>query len=157
MASSRLASSGLYRRTDVLGARTPSATVTARERRYASGTSLWIAQGLLATIFLFAGGMKLALPASALTAQLPFPMLFLKFIGVCEVLGAAGMILPGLLRIRPGLTPLAGVGLVIIMIGATAVTLTSGQIPEAVVPFLVGIVAAYVAYGRLPAVHSLFQ
>ena len=81
--------------------------------------ALWIVQGLLALIFLFTGGMKLALPLEELTAQLPLPGWFVRFLGVAEVLGAIGLILPGLLRIRPGLTPLAAAGLVIIMIGAT--------------------------------------
>src|SRR5581483_5277255 len=74
--------------------------------------ALWVAQGLLALLFLFAGTMKLILPIEEMTAQLPLPGLFLRFIGVCEVLGALGLILPGLLRIRPRLTALAAAGLV---------------------------------------------
>ncbi len=61
---------------------------------------LWIVQGLLALLFLFAGGMKLVLPLEALTEQMPQPGLFLRFIGVAEVFGAIGLILPGLLGIR---------------------------------------------------------
>jgi uncharacterized membrane protein YphA (DoxX/SURF4 family) len=87
--------------------------------------ALWIIQGLLALLFLFAGGMKLVLPIEEMTKQMPMPGPFLRFIGVAEILGALGLILPGLLRIRPGLTPLAAAGLVIIMIGATALTLAS--------------------------------
>jgi hypothetical protein len=59
-----------------------------------------------------------------------------------------GLVLPWLLRIRPGLTPLAGAGLVIIMAGATAITLVGGAGGGAVVPFAVGLLAATVAYGR---------
>ncbi len=110
--------------------------------------ALWIAQGLLAAIFLFAGGMKLVLPVEEMTRELPMPGLFLRFIGVCEVLGAVGVIFPWLLRIRPGLTPLAAAGLVIIMIGATALTLMTGDIATALIPMVVGILAALVAYGR---------
>ena len=73
--------------------------------------ALWIVQGLLALLFLFAGGMKLVLPIEELTAQMPLPGLFVRFIGVAEVLGAIGLVLPGLLRLRPGLTPLAAAGL----------------------------------------------
>lgn len=83
--------------------------------------ALWIVQGLLAIVFLFSGGMKLVLPIEAMTRQMPLPGLFLRFIGVAEVLGAIGLILPGLLRIRQGLTPLAAAGLVIIMIGESRV------------------------------------
>ncbi|MEK6302371.1 MAG: DoxX family protein [Acidobacteriota bacterium] len=82
--------------------------------------ALWIVQVLLALLFLFSGGAKLVLsPEELLKGPVVLPVLFLRFIGVCEVLGALGLILPGLLRIRPGLTPLAAAGLVIIMIGAT--------------------------------------
>ena len=109
---------------------------------------LWIVQALLALLFLFAGGMKLVLPIEELTAQMPLPGLFVRFIGVAEVLGALGLILPGLLRIRPDLTPLAAAGLVIIMIGATGYTLASGQVAPALLPLVVGLLAAFVAYGR---------
>ena len=110
--------------------------------------ALWIVQGLLAALFLFAGGMKLVLPVEELTAQVPLPGLFVRFIGVCEVLGALGLILPGLLRIRPGLTPLAAAGLVIIMLGATVVTLATMDASLALIPLVVGLLAAFVAYGR---------
>lgn len=110
--------------------------------------ALWIAQGLLAAIFLFAGGMKLVMPIEEMTKQIPLPGLFLRFIAVCEVLGAIGLILPWLLHIRPGLTPLAAAGLAIIMIGATAITLMTGSIAMALIPLMVGLLAAFVAYGR---------
>lgn len=109
---------------------------------------LWIIQALLALLFLFGGGMKLILPIEEMTKQTPMPGLFLRFIGVCEVLGGLGLILPGLLRIRTFLTPLAAVGLVIIMIGAVAVTLKSGPFSTALFPLVVGLLSAFVAYGR---------
>src|SRR5215203_6458783 len=91
--------------------------------------ALWIVQGLLALLFLFTGGTKLLLPLEVLTEQTPLlPGLFVRFLGVAEVLGAIGLILPGLLGIRPGLTPLAASGLVIIMIGATVLTV-AGVVP----------------------------
>ena len=110
--------------------------------------ALWIVQVLLALMFLFAGVTKLVLPIEELTAQMPMPELFLRFIGVVEVLGALGLILPGLLRIRPGLTPLAAAGLVIIMIGAVGLTLATGEVLLALIPLVVGLFAAFVAYGR---------
>src|SRR5436309_402457 len=113
-------------------------------------TALWIVQGVLAAIFLFAGGMKLALPLEKLAGPVAVPGLFLRFIGVCEVLGALGLILPGLMRIKPGLTPLAAAGLVIIMIGATVITLVAGEIVPALISLVVGALAAFVAYGRWP-------
>jgi uncharacterized membrane protein YphA (DoxX/SURF4 family) len=112
--------------------------------------ALWIVQGLLALIFLFSGGVKLVFPIAQMTKQMavPLPGLFLQFIGVCEVLGAIGLILPRLLRIRPGLTPLAAAGLVIIMIGATVITLAGGSVAQALTPAIVGLLAAFVAYAR---------
>ena len=115
--------------------------------------ALWIIQVLLALLFLFAGGTKLVLPLEVLTAmgspnQVHLPGLLLRFIGVCEVLGALGLILPGLFRIKPGLTPLAAAGLVIIMIGAAVLTVAGGDVAPALFPLVVGILTAFVAYGR---------
>ena len=113
-------------------------------------TLLWILQALLALTFLFAGGMKLLLPVEALTAQSPLPGAFMRFIGVAEVLGAFGVILPELLRIQRHLTPLAASGLTILMVGATVLTLATAGAGAAGIPLLVGLVAAAVAYGRWP-------
>ena len=110
--------------------------------------ALWIVQGLLALLFLFAGGMKLVMPLEKLAGPIQLPGAFLRFIGVAEVLGAIGLILPVLLRIRPGLTPLAAAGLVIIMIGASSLTLASGDVAMALIPLVVGLLSAFVAYGR---------
>ncbi len=88
--------------------------------------ALWIVQGLLAALFLFAGGMKLITPVEVLSVMSPFPGEFIRFIGICEVLGAVGLILPYALRILPGLTALAAAGLVVIMVGATVTTLAIG-------------------------------
>jgi hypothetical protein len=118
--------------------------------------ALWIVQVLLALLFLFTGSIKLALPLAQLAKQMPIPLpgLFLRFIGLCEVLGAAGLILPGLLRIRVGLTRLAACGLVIIMIGATVYTLVGGGGAGALLPLVVGFLAAFVAFGRWPSLSA---
>src|SRR5579884_1424437 len=111
---------------------------------------LWTVQVLLALLFLFAGSMKLILPIEMMTAQSPIvlPGLFLRFIGIAECAGALGLILPGLLRIRRGLTPLAAYGLIIIMIGATTITLFSMGITPALFPLIVGLLLVFIAYGR---------
>ena len=67
--------------------------------------------------------MKFVMSVEEMTKQMPMPGWFLHFIGIAEVLGAIGLVVPWLTRIRPGLTPLAAAGLVIIMIGATVVTM----------------------------------
>lgn len=112
---------------------------------------LWTVQWLLALLFLWAGGVKLALPMEMLKGPVALPGLLVRFIGVAETLGAIGLILPWLLRIRPVLTPMAAVGLVIIMIGATVVTLIGAGGAFALFPAMVGILAASVAYGRRQA------
>ena len=108
---------------------------------------LWTIQALLAALFLFAGVMKLVIPAAQLEAQSPFSAAFLHFIALAEIAGALGLVLPGLTRILPRLTPLAATGLVIIMAGATITSLGSG--PVAILPSVAGALAAVVAYGRL--------
>src|SRR4051812_40323641 len=94
---------------------------------------LWIIQGVLAALFLFAGAAKLVMSAEQMAGPINFPVLFLRFIGCCEILGALGLILPGIFRIRQRLTPIAACGLVIIMIGATVTSLMGNMIVPAVI------------------------
>lgn len=110
--------------------------------------ALWIVQILLAALFVFAGVSKLMMPAEQLTAAGPLSAGFLRFISVCEILGAFGLVLPGLFKIRPGLTPLAALGLLVIMIGATVVTLMTMAWTWAILPAVTGIFLAFVIYGR---------
>lgn len=122
--------------------------MTQTTKRRGANRALWVLQGLLALLFLFAGTMKLALPIDALHGPVNLSGAFLRFIGVAEVLGAIGLILPALLRIKVGLTPLASAGLVIIMIGATVTTVVGVGVSAAILPATVGVLAAVVAYGR---------
>src|SRR5512135_882625 len=110
--------------------------------------ALWIVQALLALLFLFAGGMKLVLPIEEMTKEIAMPGWFLRFIGVAEVLGAIGLVFPWLLQLRPGLTPLAAAGLVIITVGATVTTLMTDDVLMALFPLAAGVLAAFVIYGR---------
>jgi uncharacterized membrane protein YphA (DoxX/SURF4 family) len=109
--------------------------------------ALWIVQALLALLFMFAGVSKLIMPVEEMTKDIQMPGAFLRFIAVVEILGALGLVLPSLLRIFPWLTPLAAAGLVVIMIGATVVSLQLG-VAVALMPLVVGLLAAFVAYGR---------
>jgi uncharacterized membrane protein YphA (DoxX/SURF4 family) len=109
---------------------------------------LWVLQVLLALLFMFAGVMKFVMPVEEMTKQIALPGWFLHFIGASEILGAIALILPGILRLRTGLTALAAAALVIIMIGATAVNLKIGQRGAALITVVVGLLLAFVAYNR---------
>lgn len=118
-------------------------------KRPALNIVLWVVQVLLALLFLWAGSIKLVLPLEKLAGPVELPGLFLRFIGVVEVLGGIGLILPGLLRIRPILTAWAAAGIVILMIGAVGITFAGGvNVGMALIPGVTGILAAFVAYGR---------
>jgi hypothetical protein len=110
--------------------------------------TLWTIQALLATLFLFAGAFRLAVPLATLAKSSPLPAPFLKFIGVCEVAGAVGLVLPGLLHIKEWLTPLAALGLSIIMTGAVVVTAATVGVSSAIMPLIVGILAVTIVRGR---------
>jgi hypothetical protein len=115
--------------------------------------ALWITQILLAFLFLFAGGTKLVMSPVELAKMGPpdaiqLPGLFIRFIGVCEVLGALGLVLPGLFRLRQELTPLAAAGLTIIMIGAVVVSIMGPGVGAALPATVLGLLCAFVAYGR---------
>ena len=121
---------------------------TAHTTSRKAGIALWVMQILLAALFLFAGGFKLVAPIAEMTKQIPMPGAFLRFIGLAEVTGALGLVLPGLFRIKQHLTPIAAGGLVIIMSGAVGITMAGGQLAPALMPLVVGILAGSVAYGR---------
>ncbi|HSG38625.1 MAG TPA: DoxX family protein [Thermoanaerobaculia bacterium] len=109
---------------------------------------LWTLQILLALLFIWGGAFKLVAPIEKLAGPVPLPGLFLRFIGLVELLGGLGLILPAALRIRPILTPLAAAGLVTVMIGATVITLMGGLGLMALFPLVTGLLAAFIAYGR---------
>ena len=128
----------------------PEAAVVARPKK-ALRITLWVVQVLLALLFIWAGGFKLVATAEQLAGppgSVVLPIAFLRFIGLAELLGGLGLILPALLRIKPVLTPLAAAGLVIIMIGAVGISLAGGAGALAAIPAVTGLLAAFVAYGR---------
>jgi uncharacterized membrane protein YphA (DoxX/SURF4 family) len=113
---------------------------------------LWAAQVLLAVAFFAAGMMKSTTPVAELQAKMAWikdgmePLV--RFIGITEVLGALGLILPSATRIKPILTPLAAVGLAITMVLAMITHLRLGEYPGIVVNVVLGGLAAFVAWGR---------
>jgi hypothetical protein len=92
--------------------------------------------------------MKFVMPIEEMTKGTSLSGTFLRFIGVAEILGGLGLILPGLLRIKPALTPVAAASLVIIMIGATVVTLQTNPPVVALFPAITGLLLIFVAYNR---------
>lgn len=113
---------------------------------------LWTLQILLAALYLFAGGFKLVAAPEAMqpdpaTAP-PLPIPFLRFIGGLEVLGALGLVLPGLTGVRPHLTWMAAAGLAILMAGAVFTTVATMGVLLALFPFAVGALDVVVMLGR---------
>ena len=110
---------------------------------------LWIAQVLLALAMLSAGIIKLISADEMLTSYYPlFPAVFIRFIGVCEILGAIGLVVPAALRIRPELTPLAAAGIAIIMASAVISTIAMGAPSAIAMPLILFLLAVFIAYGR---------
>ncbi len=109
---------------------------------------LWTIQILLAALFLFAGGMKLAAPAAELAKQVPLSVGFIRFIGAAEILGALALVVPGWMKKWRGLTFYGALGLAIIMVGATALTVADGGIVAGLFPGVAAILCLLVMDGH---------
>ena len=118
--------------------------------------TLWIAQGLLAAMFLMAGFMKLTQPLQKLAQMMPWtaqvPETLVRFIGLSELLGAVGLVLPSLLRIKPQLTPWAATGIAVIMLLATFFHISRGETSMIGVNLFIALLAAFIAWGRFKKV-----
>lgn len=113
---------------------------------------LWAVQLLLAFAFAGAGMMKLTTPLEALAEKMTWiaqgPSFLPRFIGASELAGALGLVLPAATRIAPALTPLAAAGLTVVMGLAALTHVALGEFGGLVAPFVLGGLAAFVAYGR---------
>lgn len=130
-----------------------NANASEHRQRSIMNVILWIIQVLLAFNFLMSGSMKLILPIEQWNTMLvvPLPGLFIRFIGVVEVAGALGLILPRLTRILPFLTFWAACGLVLEMIVASIITVIAlGFTPALLLPVIPGLLAAFIVYQRRP-------
>lgn len=118
---------------------------------------LWVLQVLLALVFLPAGGLKLAMPKERLRERLAWVESVsdatLKFIGAVEVLGALGLVLPAATGIAPILTPIAAVGLAIIMVLAAALHIRRGEYSAVVANAVLFAIAVVIAWGRFGPYH----
>jgi uncharacterized membrane protein YphA (DoxX/SURF4 family) len=112
---------------------------------------LWILQVLMGVYFVGIGAMHFILPPG-LPAQMSWmyelsPALHL-FSGVAEILGGLGLILPGLTKIRTRLTPLAGAGLALVMLGAIVFHLQRGEAQNIALNVVIALIVGFIAYGR---------
>jgi putative oxidoreductase len=114
--------------------------------------ALWIVQILLALAFLAAGFMKLTMPIDQLAQSMVWPgdvpAWLVRFIGLAELAGALGLVLPALTRIQPQLTPLAGAGLALVQFLVIGFHLTRGEFGFIIPNIILLALAAFVAYGR---------
>lgn len=114
--------------------------------------ALWVAQVVLAASLVWAGMMKLLQPVEKLSAMWPWtgevPLAFVKFTGIIDLTGAMGLILPTLFRIQPKLTPIAAVGIIVLMICASVFHIMRGEVSGIGVNVVFAIVAAFIAWGR---------
>lgn len=117
-------------------------------------TALWIIQGLLALAYLAAGGLKVVRPREQLVASGDFEWMkdssdaAVKAVGLVEILGALGVILPRVTGIAPVLTPIAAIGLAVVQIGALRVHLVRDERRPLPANVLLLLLAVFVAVGR---------
>lgn len=125
--------------------------------RTANGTKslrfvLWITQLLLAVMFGISGWMKSTYAAEQLAMYVPWspdvPLALVRFIGAMEFLGALGLVLPSVTRVKPGLTSLAAAFLSLTMVFAIGFHLARGETASVSLPLILGLLAAFVAWGR---------
>lgn len=121
-------------------------------------TALWIAQVLLAIVFFATGFMKAFTPMDRLAKMLDWvenaPPQAVRFIGIAEILGAIGLILPALTGILLWLTPLAAVGCALVMVGALVFHGSRGEYQKIALNITLLVLAAFVVYGRFVAIPS---
>jgi len=118
--------------------------------------ALWVAQVFLAASLIWASLMKLFQPIEKLSAMWPWtgqiPVAMVKFTGIIDLLGAIGLILPALIRVKPKLTPIAALGIIALMICATTFHIIRGEASVIGANIVFAILAAFVAWGRFKKV-----
>mgnify|MGYP003676877929 FL=1 len=113
---------------------------------------LWIAQGLLGALFIMVGLMKTFQPIEEIAKSLPwvaeYSSSLVRFIGISELLGGIGLLLPSILKVQPKLTVWAAYGLTLVMILAAIFHISRGEYSGVIANLIIGLVAAFIAWGR---------
>lgn len=126
--------------------------MTQQKNNKALNIGLWIAQGLLAIMFIMAGVMKATQPIEELAVSLPWvtssPVSLIRFIGISELLGGLGLLIPGIFRFKPFLTIWAALGLAIIMVLAAIFNASKGEYSAIITNILIMGIALFIARGR---------
>ena len=126
--------------------------MTQQKNNKALNIGLWIAQGLLAVMFIMAGVMKVTQPIEELAVSLPWvtssPVSLIRFIGISELLGGLGLLIPGIFRFKPFLTIWAALGLAIIMVLAAIFHASKGEYSAIITNILIMGIALFIAWGR---------
>lgn len=114
--------------------------------------ALWVVQILLAIAFLMAGGMKVTQPMEKLKKAMSWTshttVGTVRLVGILEILGALGLILPAVTGVLPWLTPVAAIGLVLTMIGAAIVHIRLKEFAGLGAPLVLFLLALFIVYGR---------
>ena len=114
--------------------------------------ALWIAQVVLALTFIWAAYMKLFAPVEKVAAMWPWagqvPVTLLKFTGIVDLAGSIGLVLPALLKIKPILTPIAAVGIILLMVCASVFHISRGEASVIGANIVFAAIAAFIAWGR---------
>ena len=112
---------------------------------------LWIAQIVLAIFFIMGAVMKF-MPIEKISAMMPWtgqvPAFVVRLLGFIDLLGAAGLILPSLLRIKPKLTAWAAVGIILMMVCATIFHVARGEASVTGINVFSMLIAGFIAWGR---------
>lgn len=118
--------------------------------------AIWVAQVVLALMFLMAGFVKTTQPIEQLSATMKWtaqvPSGLVRFVGISEFLGALGLLLPSIFRIKPILTPIAAMGIVTIMVFAIIFHISKGETSVIGVNIFIMLLAAFIAWGRFKKV-----
>jgi len=125
----------------------------AQKNNKAIHITLWLAQGLLALMFIMAGLMKVSQPLDLLAESLPWvsstPLGLVRFIGISEFLGGLGLLVPALLRFKPFLTVWAALGLAVIMVLAAGFHASRGEFSAIGMNLIIMAIAVFIAWGRV--------